>query len=370
MRLENESFLVRLRWHVRRIVSLLLGGASPCPYVAKTRQRVLEHGYLIMDYIEERDGRPLSESWAELHRDPGLRMNLFRGLSRIMLSLSQSPMPLIGSWTIDKHGILSLTNRPLFHQFQSLENENIPTGVPRELTYATTDAFYADLLACHDSRIRNQPNSIRDERDGLAQMANLFAMRGLLPHFTARDLRNGPFVFTLTDLRPPNIFVDSKWNVKYVIDLEWGCSLPIEMLAPPYWITDHGVDELEGKELEEFDQARQQFLEVFEEEEKSYPPLYGCATYRTNVMKRGWQVGSFWYLHALLSPKGCFNLFRQCIQPIFDEKCDRDAFTKVVSPYWAPDVHKLIEAKLGEKKKYEQELRMLFEKSAGETDVH
>lgn len=40
-------------------------------------------------------------------------------------------------------------------------------------------------------------------------MANLFTMRGLLPYFTTRDLRHGPFVFNLTDLHRSNIFVDS-----------------------------------------------------------------------------------------------------------------------------------------------------------------
>jgi hypothetical protein len=33
------------------------------------------------------------------------------------------------------------------------------------------------------------------------------------------------FLYRLTDLHPSNIFVDSDWNIKYVIDLEWACSL-------------------------------------------------------------------------------------------------------------------------------------------------
>jgi hypothetical protein len=129
-----------------------------------------------MDYIEPTDARMLSESWDEHRQNQDLKLNLFRGLSRIMLSLSQLPLPRIGSWTIDERGVLSLKNRPLLLQFQSLENENIPTGIPRSLTYTATDTFYADLLACHDMRVQNQPNSIRDERDGLAQIANLFTM--------------------------------------------------------------------------------------------------------------------------------------------------------------------------------------------------
>ena len=110
----------------------------------------------------------------------------------------------------------------------------------------TADAYYIYLLACPDNRIRNQPNSIVDEKDGRAQIANLFTIRGLLPHFTSRDLRYRLFVFNLTDLHGSNIFVDCDWHIKYIIDLEWACSLPIEMLTPPYWITNCAVDELEG----------------------------------------------------------------------------------------------------------------------------
>ena len=271
-----------------------------------------------MDYIETTDAELLSESWDELRHNRDLRSNFFKDLSRIMLTLSQLPLPRIGSWTIDERGVLMLTNRPLAHHFHSLENEGISTNIPRHLTYNTTDAYYTDLLACHDSRIRNQPNSIISEEDGFSQMANLFTMRGLLSHFTSRDLRHGPFVFNLTDLHRGNIFVDSNWHIKYVIDLEWACSLPIEMLAPPYWITNRGVDEFKGEELQKFESACQEFMDIFEEEEKSFPSVYGSAVYRAGIMRRGWKIGNFWYFHALKSRKGLFNLFVQLIQPIFE----------------------------------------------------
>ena len=327
----------------------------------------MEHGYLIMEYIETSDAEMLSKTWNTLRQSQGLRVNLFRDLSRIILSLSQLPLPSIGSWTIDKRGVLKLANRPLIHQFQSLENEGIPTNIARNLTYATADAYYIDLLACHDSRIRNQPNSIVDEKDGYAQMANLFAMRGLLSHFTSRDLRHGPFVFTLTDLHGSNIFVDCNWHIKYIIDLEWACSLPIEMLSPPYWMTSRAVDELEGDELQTFETAYQNFTDIFEKEDKSFPLAYDRATYRTDIMRTGWKIGNFWYFHALNSPKGLFNLFRQHVQPIFEPRRDSCKpgvadFAEIVSPYWAADARETVVAKLEEKRKYERELRELFKK--------
>jgi hypothetical protein len=47
------------------------------------------------------------------------------------------------------------------------------------------------------------------------------------------------------DLYQNNIFVDENWYITLLIDLEWACSLPIEMLYPPYWLTGMAVDRIE-----------------------------------------------------------------------------------------------------------------------------
>lgn len=354
-------------WYLRRAMSSLFGFTLPCRFISYGRQHILEHGYLIMDYIETTAAKMLSASWTDLYQSQDLRTNLFRDMSRIILSLSQVPPPCIGSWMIDKQGVLMLTNRPLIHQFHALENEGIPTNIPRTQTYMCADTHYMDLLACHDSRVRHQPNSIFSEKDGFAQMANLFAMRGLLSHFTSRGLRYGPFVLQLTDLHGSNLFVDSDWHIKYIIDLEWACSLPIEMVTPPYWITNRAVDEIYDDELPRFETAFKEFMDIFEQEEKSSPSTYGCATYRTDIMRKGWKIGNFWYFEALQSPKGLFNLFRHNIQPMFNPHRDNiDGSTDIVSPYWALDAREVVATKLEDEKKYEQELQELFEKAGEE----
>lgn len=94
-------------------------------------------------------------------------------------------------------------------------------------------------------------------------------MRAILPQFISRDYRHGPFVFTLTDLHQSNIFVDDKWNITGLIDLEWACSLPIELQSPPYWLSGRSVDDIEhGEPLETFGLVVTEFLETFEREER------------------------------------------------------------------------------------------------------
>jgi len=44
--------------------------------------------------------------------------------------------------------------------------------------------------------------------DGQQQFSALTMMRALLPHFTDRSLRHGPFVLMFTDLHQSNIFLN------------------------------------------------------------------------------------------------------------------------------------------------------------------
>ncbi|KAJ5948320.1 hypothetical protein N7466_001335 [Penicillium verhagenii] len=94
------------------------------------------------------------------------RINLFRGLSRVILSLSRVPLPKIGSWTLDSDGVLQLSNRLLTLRLHQLENKQIPTNISQHQTYQTTNTYYLNQLSYHDSRIQHQPNLLIDEEDG------------------------------------------------------------------------------------------------------------------------------------------------------------------------------------------------------------
>ncbi|KAJ5728674.1 uncharacterized protein N7483_003182 [Penicillium malachiteum] len=352
----------------------LLGYPLPFPYVSHRRSILLESGYLIIDFIgtskSEEPVEMLLETWDEHRCQQEKRENLFKGFSRMILSMSQTPLPRIGSWTLDSNGGLKLSNRPLTLRLHQLENAGIPINISRSTTYTGTEAYYLDLLFCHDSRIRNQPNSITDADDGRAQMARLTMMRALLPHFCNKEYRNGPFFYRLTDLHPSNIFVDNQWNVKFIIDLEWACSLPAETLRPPYWLTGHPVDELTGEHLQVFEETYKEFMGIFEEEENFLPPINNVPSYRTTLMRNTWQRGSFWYFSALDCPKGLYNLLYQHICPIFtppqqfDPESDASKSLQLISDFWAPGVEKLIAAKLRDKQEYEESISDLFSKAS------
>ena len=153
-------------------------------------------------------------------------------------------------------------------------------------------------------------------------MAAITGLRAVLPHFINRDLRGGPFLFTLTDIHQSNIYVDKEWRIKYLIDLEWGCTLPMEMQNPPHWLTSQGVDHLTGENFTEYNQVREEFMEAFEHEEKQQNKGKPYTVEkddlpRSRTMRRVWESGGFFYFHALDSTTGLFNLWGRNIQPRF-----------------------------------------------------
>jgi hypothetical protein len=328
----------------------------------------LKVGHLVIDYIEETDGKMLSTSWEEQRHDKCRRTNLFRGLSRIMLILGNIPLPRIGSFTMDDDGVISLTNRPLRFQLHQLENEGIPTDIDRDMTYITTESYLFDVLACHDSHLVHQLNAVNDEDDCRSQMAALATMRAVLPRFIRQDLRRGPFLFSLTDLHQSNIFVDDEWNVKYLVDLEWACSLPIEMRHPPYWLTSQTVDGLVREQLTLFGEIYKEFLDVFACEEAVLLPDTQNEQEEplphTRTMKRGWENGNFFYFLALDGISGLYGIFIQHIQRRFAHILDFDTFDCQVSPYWRSESEQFIATKIKQKKEYDKRLREVFEEQA------
>ncbi|KAI2089772.1 hypothetical protein LOZ36_001679 [Ophidiomyces ophidiicola] len=242
----------------------------------------------------------------------------------------------------------------------SLENLSISCGIPRNTTYKTTDGFHLDILASHDQRLRSQDNAATNEADARAQAKDLVLMRALLDKFTDSNLRNGPFVMQMTDLCLTNIFLDRDWNVKYIIDLEGICSLPIEHLQPPQWLLTMKavVDAVQDKYLEEFKERFESFAKIFEEEEKNTTSTQTFCS-QADIIKRSLKTGGFWYWHALQNPWAMFNIFRKHILPLYDA-VPNDMLREAVSPFWEPRMRSFVYQKTEQYARYCEEVQKIF----------
>ena len=303
----------------------------------------------------------LSESWDGKRHDKVRRSNLFRDLSKILISLARVPLPRIGSFTIDDKGVTSLTNRPLTLRLQELENEGIPIEISRQDTYTAVEPYIQDLLSYHDSRLLYSPNAVNYALDGKFQMAAIAGMRAVMPRFLERSLRHGPFVFSLTDMHQSNIFIDEQWNIKYLIDLEWTCSLPVEMQQPPHWLISCGVDEMVGESLSKYNEVREEFMEELEKNDRTTHQNHN-GLLLTRTMKRTWLTASFFYFHAVNSTVGLYNVFQQHIQSGFTkDECTSADMDNTLSTFWGEQAEKVRVAKVQDREVYETQLRELFE---------
>ena len=181
-------------------------------------------------------------------------------------------------------------------------------------------------------------------------MSVIGLMRTTLPQFINPRTRHGPFAFGLTDLHASNIFVDEEWHITSLIDLEWACSLPSEMLRPPYWLTGQNLDRLDGDHFERFSRTLGEFMAEFQKQEK----LMTSAVCQSVTMQENWDLGSFWYFHALESSKGLYNIFKQHIMRRFSSAKEFPD----ISEYWSMDVSKTVFSKLVERKDYLQQLML------------
>jgi hypothetical protein len=307
-----------------------------------------------MDFIEEEEGCMLSTTWDALCGDSERRTNFFRDLSRIMLSLTRRPLPHIGSLTIDDEGVVSLANRPLSMIVPEAENDSCPPVASRSYVYSTVEPYVLDLFNYHDNRIRYQPNSVISRDDALDQMEALTLMRACLPHFLNRHSRSGPFYLTLTDLHKSNIFVDENWHIKAIIDLEWACFRPVEMLRPPLWLTGQAIDGLVDEKLADLKLTLDEFYSILEtvETQSLRPGSLSVA----NTFRQNWSTGRIWYFRALDSLTGLYGVFLNHIEPIFASDIKNTA-----ARYWYPDAENVVRRRVADKIEYDTQLRQAFE---------
>ncbi|KAK2764342.1 hypothetical protein FQN54_009035 [Arachnomyces sp. PD_36] len=195
-------------------------------------------------------------------------------------------------------------------------------------------------------------------------MSALSIMRTISFDFFDCELQGGPFVLTFTDLHTSNLFVDDDWNITNVIDLEWACARPIEMQHPPYWLTNQAVDKVDEAQ---YGEVHNEYMDIFRQEEKKMIEIPEKKTeelFFTELLKRSWENGTFWFCWALDSPTGLHHVFYHRIRPRYralDETAFEDEFHCVAPTFWSRDAVDLIISKAEDKREYDKQLRDAFQ---------
>lgn len=313
---------------------------------------------MLLEYIDSNTGEMLSNTWKEQQEDPACRRRLFQGMSRIILSLARIPQPRIGSFQFHDDCTVTLTNRPLTCTMVTLENEGTERITQKDDTYTSTESFVADMITFHDKRLLNNPNAVYDAGDCRTQMAQRILLRALSHQYINRARRNGPFLLQLTDVNPSNIFVDKECNLTCLVDLEWVCALPAEMLSVPYWLTGRHIDEIEDNHLIKFTEIQQEFMDILEEEERR------CSAEHTisiaGAMHDTWGSKGVWYWYCISSANAMLALLADHIYPAFSAGHLSSDFEEVLSKFWCENSEDVVQQKVDDNEKYMVDLRQRF----------
>lgn len=318
--------------------------------------------YMLLEHIGPETGKMLSMTWARHMNDPDRRSRLYRGMARIMLSLARLPQPRIGSFRFNPNdGTVTLTNRPLTCTTMIFENSGTPRTIQPHQLYQNTDSFASDMLTLHDNYFLSFPHAVRDEDDARERLTIRTLLRAVAHHFILRERRDGPFLLQLTDFHQSNIFVDDDWNVTCLIDLEWICALPAEMLAVPYWLTNCSIDSIIDDEYGRFDAARRAFLAAMDEEIKKLPPQCHDIPI-TRTMRDSWTSKAVWFWACIRSLNAWLFVFEDHILPKFSTNKALVSDIDRASTFWKENIEDVVKAKVDDENRYQADLRSLFAK--------
>lgn len=281
---------------------------------------------------------------------------MLRGMARIILSLARIPQPRIGSFQFHNDCTVTLTNRPLTCSTMILENDGTPRVMSPNDTYSCTEPFVADMLNMHDNRLLSNPNAIDDEQECRSQMATRTLLRCLVHHFISRERRNGPFLLQFTDLHASNLFVDQDWNITCLVDLEWVCALPSEMISAPYWLSGVGIEEITEEHLENYKGIVQEFIRIVRD---TGSETHGHCSMLAGIMRDMWDSQGIWCWYCLESVNAMYFLAADHICPRFSTAFSENT-EQILSGLYCEDSDKVVAKKVEDQNRYVRELRGLF----------
>ena len=230
-------------------------------------------------------------------------------------------------------------------------------------TYACMEAFMSDILTFHDNQFLNQPNAVYNEEDCRGQMAVKALLQTISHHFINERFRYSPYLLQYTDFHNSNIIINSQWHVKRLIDLEQVSSLPREILAVLYWVTGRGINQIQGEHLNEFNKVRQQFMDIFREEETLMLTEDKDGVSLTKFIHSTWESKGAWFQFCLDSVNSMYRLLKDYIYPNFSPGLSLET-EQIISSFWRPDSANIVAKKLANKEQYNRELRYLLDNRA------
>lgn len=90
------------------------------------------------------------------------------------------------------------------------------------------------------------------------------------------------------------------------------------MLSVLYWLSGYSIEEIQGRQYDEFDKIRREFMHVLQEEERTMAMSnvagHGMPTI-SEIMQEMWDSKGMWFWHCLSSVNAMYFLLEDHLCP-------------------------------------------------------
>jgi hypothetical protein len=238
----------------------------------------------------------------------------------------------------------------------------------RELSTETTSGgFMDDMLQFRENAFSAQPNAVNDEEDCRLQMLHMILLRRLKSHFVDQHFE-GPFVLQFTDFHASNIFVDDQWNIVALVDLEFVCALPADMMEVPYWLTVNTIDEM-TEHTDTATRMHELFVSILRDEERLLDRQKQPS--RATSIHHAWMTDLCWFYCCFTSIDGIARCLEDHLYKKFNFEpslAEERHYAKIISSRWSSESSAFVEQKLHDKARYDDDLARHFRGQAERRD--
>ena len=280
-----------------------------------------------------------------------LRM-LYTQLAKILLQLSRSEFPKIGSLGQVDDFSWEVTRRPLSMNMNelvrlgTLPRSKLP---PLDATFETASSYIETLAQLNIQHLLHQRNDAVQSADDCRRKfvaRQLFYMLARDKKLSLPSFENGPYKLWCDDFRPANVLLNEDMHIAGVVDWEFTYAAPVEFsYAPPWWLLiekpEYWSDGIEDW-ARVFDRRLKTFLAAMrycEDMDDHYSQRR-----LSDQMQQSWESGDFWVVYAILHSFAFDAIYWQKIDQRFFGPTETDD----PSEAWKERLDLLDESKKGE----------------------
>ncbi|KAF7538327.1 hypothetical protein G7Z17_g12659 [Cylindrodendrum hubeiense] len=218
----------------------------------------IKTAFIVMDYVQGQTLHelgfpfPTQQQWCSYASQTRATNKLHKQLADIYIQLRQLEFPEIGALGLPivdgkpsyecNPDDIRVCHRPMSMEMALQEVQGMDPGayIKPNTTFSTARSFVDALLFVAENDLEKSPDMGLDNRGGReALYARHHFRRFVLDTWLESTADQGPFVLMHgeLDMLMSSLLFDEELNLVSVLDWEWSCVIPAQMMVAPIWLT-------------------------------------------------------------------------------------------------------------------------------------